>query len=258
LRDKATVDPAGEAFGYLTAGNRPVLLAHRQVLAQFEQLTSGHWLERGETFLSEDSLASASGAAFAFWLPVLGRHAVAGRSLARLADGGLIETVAADEGVRRIVLNSRLAAQIAAFPEPWHPGTRENLRSVIFPAGKKADQTGPVLRSKAAKGESDDGPNPVESVTGTPVCPCWAPDGLGVVASMSQPDPEVIAAGGHPQVQQGRKSGSVGRLLPGTTAKLDREGHLSLRGSSLDATAWTDTGAAGSFDEAGFLFLESF
>ena len=253
--------PGGEAFGYLTAGYDPVLLTHRQILAQFEQLRSGAWLERGETLLCEDGLASAAGAAFAFWLPVLGRHAVAGRSLARLADGEAIETIVADENVRRIVLNPRLAEQIAAFPEPWHPATRENLRSIFTFAGREADSTGlgpgpdPVRSDTTGSGP---GPNPVESVTGTPVCPCWAPDALGIVVSMSLPDPEVIAAGGHLQVQFGRKPGSVGRLLPGTIASRDGEGRLSLRGPSLGDSAWIDTGVAGSFDEAGFLFPESF
>jgi acyl-[acyl-carrier-protein]-phospholipid O-acyltransferase/long-chain-fatty-acid--[acyl-carrier-protein] ligase len=99
------------------------------------------------------------------------------------------------------------------------------------------------------------------------------------VTNVNQPDPQVVTRTGEPQI--GKRQGSVGRLLPGMTARIvDPEtaeplsatncGMIWLRGANVfpgylnDESrtnaalrqGWFVTGDLGRFDEDGFLYIE--
>jgi acyl-[acyl-carrier-protein]-phospholipid O-acyltransferase/long-chain-fatty-acid--[acyl-carrier-protein] ligase len=99
------------------------------------------------------------------------------------------------------------------------------------------------------------------------------------VANINQPDPPVVTSTGEPQA--GKRNGSVGRMMPGMTARtidpetgrelpLTQTGVVLFRGANifdgyLDDAAktalafrdgWFVTGDLGRFDQDGFLFIE--
>ncbi|MBL9152971.1 MAG: 1-acyl-sn-glycerol-3-phosphate acyltransferase [Verrucomicrobiales bacterium] len=207
----ATIDTAGVLREY----------DDRTILAEALRLTSGGWIEAGEAFFTEAGLSDFSDALWAFWLPVLHRHAAVGRSWGGRSDAAAIEAVCSDEGVRRLILPAAELEALAALEEPWHPAVRATLRSVLSPVVTPDDQT--LLDRRSDR---------VSSLVGAPLCAYLAiADGGGIVA-VSQPDADPVPLPPGYTSQPGRKLGSPGRLLPGLTAAdwtLDEDGFVGWR-----------------------------
>jgi 1-acyl-sn-glycerol-3-phosphate acyltransferase len=72
---------------------------------------------------------------------------------------------------------------------------------------------------------------------------------LGGIVALNTPTVEFRG-----DVQLGSREGSVGRLLPGVTARIREDGRLLLRGHQ-HRRGWYDTGIAATLDDDGFLFL---
>lgn len=184
----------------------------RQILAEALRLTSGNWIERGETLFAEESLATLAGSLWCLWLPVLHSHAAVGRSWALRSGTDRIETVCGADPVRRLILSAPLAEALALREEPWHPAIRQRLRSVLVPA-----------RSTGERDRWQDLAGRVQSVTGAPVFAYWP--GPDRVVAISQADAAADPTRPGYALQPGSRPGSPGKLLPG----------LAPEGLSLDA-----------------------
>jgi 1-acyl-sn-glycerol-3-phosphate acyltransferase len=176
------------------------------VLAETLRLVSGSWIESGETLFSEQGLSNLSNSLWSLWLPVLHRHTAVGRAWASRTDPALIETICGAENVRRVILSPGNVEEIVAMEDPWHPGLRQSLRSVLAPVETAADLT--LLDRRSDR---------VGSITGAPLCPYW-PTASGIVA-ISQPDadPDPLPPG--LESQPGSRAHSPGRLLTGLTPR---------------------------------------
>jgi acyl-[acyl-carrier-protein]-phospholipid O-acyltransferase/long-chain-fatty-acid--[acyl-carrier-protein] ligase len=178
----------------------------RAILAESLRLSSGNWIESGEVLFTELGLSSLPNALWSLWLPVLGRHAAVGRSWASRSDPALIETVCSAESARRLIATPATLEALAESGEPWHPGLRRSLRSVLAPVETPDDLT--LLDRRSDR---------VGSIVGAPLCPYW-PTAGGIVA-ISQPpaDPDPLPPGF--ESQPGARSQSPGRLLPGLAGR---------------------------------------
>ncbi len=238
-------DPVDDPVWACVEGGVRHEFSDRDILAQTLRLVSGNWIEADEALFTEQSLATVAGAQWSLWLPVLRRHTAVSRSFAARADTTLIEDLCLGENVRRLALSPETTAAIAAHPEPWHPELRSRLRSAL------------MLNDSTGFGPT---PNPVESITGAPLCPVWQPAALGAgVIAVSQPDPNPAALRHIHQPQTGRRPGSLGRLLPGIAARMDPDGGSpQLRGPGLgDGESWMALPPGIRLDDEGFLHAEA-
>lgn len=239
------VEPIDDPVWACVEGGARREYSDRAILAQALRLGSGNWIEADEALFTEQSLATVAGAQWSLWLPVLRRHPAVSRSFATRADPALIEDACLGENVRRLALPPDTAEAIAALPEPWHPELRSRLRSAL------------ILNDSTGSGPA---PDPVESITGAPLCPVWQPAALGAgVIAVSQPDPNPVALSHIHQSQHGRREGSLGRLLPGIAVRWDpADGSPCLRGPGLgDGDSWMALPPGFRLDDEGFLFVET-
>ncbi|MCB1090207.1 MAG: 1-acyl-sn-glycerol-3-phosphate acyltransferase [Verrucomicrobiae bacterium] len=178
----------------------------REILAESLRLTSGNWIESGETWFCEQGLSTFSEALWSLWLPALHQQGVAGRSWAVRAEPSLIETVCEIESVKRVVVSPKILDTLAESEDTWHPELRQSIRSVLVPVESGDDLT--LLDRRSDR---------VESVTGGRVCPYLVSD-HGIVA-ISQPNPDPVPLPPDYQSQPGHRIGSPGKLLPGLSGE---------------------------------------
>ncbi len=239
-------NPDAPAFAILSGESGPLVeLSHRQVLANVYQASGAHFVWQGETILTEAPLNTAEGACFSLWYPVLRKGVAVSRSLS--AHSGDPWDVLTEEDASLWILTKTSQKALEAHGEPL-------------------DLPAPFRWAFCFDENADaEALEKLEQQTGVSIGRGWAPDDLGIVISLSIPDPNALVPDHEPQT--GRKEGSVGRLLPGISARIDggqksltETGKLSLRGACLPQaegkTSWTDTGRTALFDAEGFLFLE--
>lgn len=242
---------------------RSTFLTQFDLQAATAQLLESEMLDRaGERIFCEQSHNSAIGQLFAMWLPALTDNIAIGRSTGarrrEVDGGGSIESVIAAETATVMISSKELRTQIFESGD-WHPAIAGHLRRIY-----EFDSRGPG---------ADDA---LERITGAPVCPGWAPEEIGRVVSLSVPDSP--APGSRQFDQPGRRSCSVGRLLPGAAAIFGEaeaeDSAQNMRQLSLlipsprippETTPVLETEIAGKcihtalqarFDAAGFLFLD--
>ncbi|MCB1234907.1 MAG: 1-acyl-sn-glycerol-3-phosphate acyltransferase [Verrucomicrobiae bacterium] len=205
------------------------------ILANAARMTGCNFIQHRQRLFTELSQSTAGGLALALWLPVLRDAVAVGRSLSARGDLDALETVVREEKIAALAVDPETAVAIEALAADWHPETRSRVRAIFA-----VDPTG-----------LSPAPNRVESGTQPcSVCPVWAPDSLGLVATFSLADPNAGAASEH-LPQFGRRPGSLGRLLPGLEGDFGgADGTLRLRGTG----GWMETGLRGHFDPEGFLF----
>ena len=216
-------------------------LDERTVLALTWRLSSGNWVEIDEAIFIESGLDSPAHALWSLWLPVLRGFSAVGRTWSFRHRDPLVETVCSTEKVRRLVISEELAARLVESGDPWHPETRETLRSVLIPSGP---------------GGLDPGLDPLEPLAGAPPCGIWAPDsGRHGVLAIGQPDPNPEDPQGHLTPQRGLCEGSAGRLLPGIAVKIDPESGTRVRGPGIrNGQSWFAPENPIRLDDDGFVF----
>ncbi|MGK0186679.1 MAG: acyl-[acyl-carrier-protein]-phospholipid O-acyltransferase [Verrucomicrobiales bacterium] len=201
--DRSKHDPESAAVGWLCddANGRPMLtqVSHRSLLANIERMNSINAYRDGDILFSEPHFASAAGTVLSLWYPLMcGMPAV---MISAAADVSKWRAAVAAESISWIVAGPIARAYLltgAALPDP------SPLRLLqIF------DPIDPDTIEKLG------------SASGVQVCRCLASDALGGLIGISIPDPntETVTA----QHQPGALPGAVGRLLPGTTARVVSE-----------------------------------
>lgn len=251
-----------EAALLFTSGSvgepKGVILTHRNILANCAQVSSLSILPRDCTLLACLPLFHSFGFTVTLWYPLLrGCRLVSIPS--PLDTRKLIDAIAEEEVTTMIAAPTFLRPLL----KKAKPAELRSLKLVVTGAEKLPDD---LARSFLERFH-------LEILQGyglTETTP---------VSNVNQPDPPVVTQTAEPQV--GKKSGSVGRLLPGMTARvvdpdtgefrpLTQTGIIWLRGANVfpgylndDAKTraalvdgWFVTGDLGRFDDEGFLYIE--
>lgn len=225
-------------------GHDLVTFSSRQVIANVEQISGANFFHRSEKILSEAPASTAEGNLFSLWYPLLSGSPVITVSLA--AEDATVLAALDDEAVG------------VFLPGPGRWDAIENY------AGEPPEALRVVLNFDRI-GVDGATRRAVADKLGATLAAGSAHGGLGVVVSMSMPDPDNPDGAAHPQT--GSKDGSAGRLVPGLSARiaapggapapLDARGQLRLRGASLPGQdAWLDMHQTARFDREGFIFLD--
>lgn len=228
-----------------------VSLSHLNLLSSVQQIDSTLVLLPGDRILVDSTCPSFPALLFGLWHPCLQKNTVLFRSLsARKIDPSLLLD---DQQPQAVLLSPTFAGELLASAGEPPSSTRIFLDF----------STGPCPAELPARLES----------AGGSYCRGFAPPGLGAIVSLNTADPNSPIP--HHLPQTGNLPGSVGRLLPGLSARLldataqplppgaAEPGLLALRGSSLPGTpdveidGWPHhrLDVQARFDRQGFLTL---
>lgn len=198
-------DPDREAVGLVPhPGESPVLLTSRELHRDTWRVYAANFLRRGDSVLTEDSLARPEGLVLGCWGAVLGRGRAVSRSLSQRNDPESLERALAEQEVSHLAGDLRFFQAIeetaAVRPAKW---------GIVF---------GPAEPSQLEE---------LEGRLGLPLARAWSCRGR--IVAMSRPDPDIGDVVRHPS-QKGRDPESVGRLLPGLVGRIEG-GRLLLKAS---------------------------
>jgi len=228
---------------------RLVSLTHQNVLASVYQVDSSLVFLPGDRVLVESGFNRVASILMGLWHPLIKRGTAVYRSLA--AQQTRATTIISSEKPQVVILTHGLVEELTVKGEMIHPSVR-----ILLDFAKQ-----PVSAEQQSILERD----------GAEYCHCLAPDELGAIVAMNTKDPNSMIPAHLPQT--GNREGTVGRLMPGATArilengavlKLWDEGRLVVRGSAfpsgsptieIDGQGWIETGLRGKFDPEGFLTL---
>lgn len=251
-----------EAALLFTSGSvgepKGVVLTHRNILANCAQVSSLSILPRDCTLLACLPLFHSFGFTVTLWYPML--------------RGCRVVSIPSPLDTRRMIdaiAQEKVTTVIAAptFLRPWlKKATSAELISLDLVVAGAEKLPEDLARSFLERFH-------LEILQGyglTETTP---------VTNVNQPDPQVVTRTGEPQI--GKRHGSVGRLLPGMTARIvdpdtaevlaaTERGMVWLRGANVFpgylndetrtraalANGWFVTGDLGRFDQAGFLYIE--
>jgi acyl-[acyl-carrier-protein]-phospholipid O-acyltransferase/long-chain-fatty-acid--[acyl-carrier-protein] ligase len=251
-----------EAALLFTSGSagepKGVVLTHRNILANCAQISSLSILPRSCVMLASLPLFHSFGFTVTMWYPLLRGSRVVSipspldtrKMIDAIKEDGVTTVIAAPTFLRPLVKKAQ-------------PSEFRFLDLVVAGAEKLPEDLAQSFLERFHLGI-------LQGYGLTETAP---------VASVNQPDPAVITDTAEPQ--RGKRAGSVGRLLPGMTARvvdpdtgaelpLTSTGIVWLRGANVfrgylndpDKTAaafregWFVTGDLGRFDDDGFLFIE--
>lgn len=260
LRDRGGREEAVLLFTSGSSGEpKGVVLSHRNILgnvAQFGQMLD---LEPGDTLLASLPLFHSFGCTVCLWYPLI-------EGIRVVTYPNPLETAKNAELIERHQATLLLATPgfLRGYLKRARPEQLRSLRLVITGAEK-------LPRELAAAFEEKFGKTVYEGYGLTETSP---------VTSVNLPDP--VRHSPQDSIQEANRPGSVGRLMPGMTARITdpasgREltlhdtGMLRLKGPNifegylddpkrtaevLDAEGWFTTGDLARFDEDGFLYIE--
>ncbi|MCB1100232.1 MAG: MFS transporter [Verrucomicrobiae bacterium] len=225
-------------------------LSHRDLLANIEKIHNINAYRDGDVLFSEPHFASAAGTLLSLWYPFMrGMPTV---MISAAADISKWRAAVAAENITWIIADTISRAYLmtgSALPDPSPLRILQTFQ--------------PIDSATIGK---------LQEATGVQVCRCSASDVLGGLLGLSIPDPnaETVTA----QHQPGALPESVGRLLPGTTARvvttapaenetwesitaraddLTAAGHLIFKGPGLHREPFPPIN--GSFNLDGFILL---
>jgi len=223
-------DPDREAVGLVERpGEDAILLSARDLHANTLQVISTHFVQPGETILSELSMSRAAGLILGFWVPLLHGGRVVSRSFSQRESFPALSSLILHQGVTLL------------------SGTADFYRNLREPLAIKSLRFGLVFDEINPFELAD-----CEETVELPLARAW--DYQGRIVTLSRTDPNNGIPSEHGQ-QIGRKAKSVGRVLPGIGATVD-QGDLGLRFSPGDAARCPVPGEF-HFDEDNFLFRDA-
>ncbi len=199
-----------EAIGLVPDVTRPaIFLTGAEVQRNAAQVFSADYFDRDFRIFSDLPLNSPEGTHLSLWAPLLVGHAsIVSRSLSSKLNASLIEEIALEEQVDIICINGDGIEPILELESDWAKNAGESVRNVlVFGRDVTADE---VLA--------------LEKKLGLPVCRGWASKIIGQVVSLSRPEPNLLPeeVPGPIELQVGADPASVGRLLPGFSARINR------------------------------------
>tara|TARA_R110002096_G_scaffold54517_2_gene140523 strand:- start:532 stop:3951 length:3420 start_codon:yes stop_codon:yes gene_type:complete len=243
-----------EAIGFVTDEDDFVSLNHRNILASVFQIDSSLVFLPNDQIYVEQTLNSVAASILGLWHPVIQRGRAVFRGLG-----------SRDIPVRLVLLESQ--PQIVLLDPTL-------TRNLLADSDEEISESIKVFLNYHRNSLSKDEIEVLES-SGGEYCEIFAPDQLGAIVCMNTKDPTSMVPAHLPQV--GNREGTVGRLLPGISARLvtsdngDRKclklwdhGEVLVRGISfpknstrteLNGQDWIQTGERGTFDRDGFLTL---
>ncbi|RRJ97097.1 AMP-dependent synthetase [Opitutaceae bacterium TAV4] len=235
-----------------------VIYSHRNILANCWQISSLSVLPDSTRLLASLPLFHSFGFTVTLWYPML-------RGCRAVTVPGPLDTKKITETIRDEEVSVMVGAPTFLRPllKRAESGDLRSLRVVISGAEKLPDDLHAAFLEKFH----------IELLQG------YGLTETSPIASVNQPDPPRTTATAEPQ--DGRRTGTVGRLMPGMTARildpdtrdplpLTRTGLVCLRGANVfggylgapEKTAemfhdgWFVTGDLGHFDDDGFLSIE--
>ena len=252
----------GEAGLLFTSGSsgepKGVILSHRNILANCTQISSISILPETCTVIGCLPIFHSFGFTATLWYPIL--------------RGCLVVTVPSPLDTRKIIdaIRDEKATSLIGAPtfirpilKKAQPGELRTLNLVVTGAEKLTDDLSRGFLERFHL-------NILQGYGLTETTPA---------ANLNQPHPPIMATTNEPQ--EGRRDGSVGRLVPGMSARivdpdtwtelpLEVTGMVLLRGANVFAgylndeektrsafrDGWFVTGDLGRFDEEGFLYIE--
>lgn len=217
----ATTD---EAVGLVPDVNRPaIFLTGAEVQKNAAQTMSTNFIRPNDRILSELALNTPEGTHLSLWAPLLsGNGCIINRSLAKKLDPSLMEAVAIEAKATLIAINKDGVDQLTNLEENWGGSAAVFVRNFL------------VFGREITAGSVEK----IEEITGLPACRGWASKIIGQIVSLSFPDPDDVPndTPGPVEKQHGCNPASVGRLLPGFSARIERDyanlfkiGELSVR-----------------------------
>jgi acyl-[acyl-carrier-protein]-phospholipid O-acyltransferase / long-chain-fatty-acid--[acyl-carrier-protein] ligase len=255
---KGGATEAGLLFTSGSSGEpKGVVLTHQNILANIEQISGVNFLRPTDSFLASLPLFHSFGFTVTFWLPLI-------------------------RGIRVVAVPSpldprKIAEAVSAENVTGVFGTPTFLRPYLKKIQKEEFASVRIVVAGAEKLPGDLREE-FERKFGTPVIEGYGLTETSPVVSANLPDPRAARDG---RKQAGGKVGSVGRLLPGLTARIVGEegmemrslferGVLLLKGASVFpgylndekktegafVDGWFITGDLVRFDEEGFLYIE--
>ncbi|MEM1296379.1 MAG: MFS transporter [Verrucomicrobiota bacterium] len=244
-----------EAIGFVTNDDQFVTLSHRNILASVFQIDSSLVFLPHDQIYLERTLNSVAASVLGLWHPTIQRGSTVFRGLG-----------SRDTPVRSILLESQ--PQIILLDPTL-------TRNLLADSDDEISESIKVFLNHQHNSISKSEVELLESAGGE-YCEMFAPDTLGAIVSMNTKDPTSMVPSHLPQV--GNREGTVGRLLPGVSArlmgsengdpklqKLWDHGELLVRGISfpknehrieVEEREWVRTNARGTFDRDGFLTLQ--
>lgn len=244
-----------EAVGVVTDEDKLVSLSHRNILASVFQIDSSLVFLPHDQIYVEQTLNSVAASVLGLWHPTIQRGRTVFRGLG-----------SRDTPVRTILLEAQ--PQIVLLDPNL-------LRNLTANSEDEISESIRVFLNHHCNAASPAEVEILESVGGE-YCEFFAPEQLGAIVSMNTKDPTSMVPAHLPQV--GNREGTVGRLLPGISARLIESqngstelqklwdhGELLVRGISfptdidrieVEEQEWIRTSKRGSFDRDGFLTLK--
>jgi acyl-[acyl-carrier-protein]-phospholipid O-acyltransferase/long-chain-fatty-acid--[acyl-carrier-protein] ligase len=252
-------DEAALLFTSGSGGNpKGVVLTHRNILANCAQISSLSILPQDCTMLGSLPIFHSFGFTVTLWYPIL--------------RGSKVVTIPSPLDTRKMIeaIRDEKITTVIAAPTFLRPLLKKaesadlcSLSLVIAGAEKLSDEFAQAFLERFHLGI-------LQGYGLTETAP---------VANVNQPNPPVVTGTG--ETQRGRQGGSVGRLMPGMSARivdpetgrslpLTATGIVWLRGANVFSgylhdpvktgealrDGWFVTGDLGRFDEEGFLFIE--
>ncbi|NNE91631.1 MAG: hypothetical protein HKN23_08290, partial [Verrucomicrobiales bacterium] len=209
LSENARDGEQDEAIGLVADVTRPaVFLTGLEVQKNAAQVLAGNFLNADDRVFSDLPLNKPEGVQLGLWAPLLsGKGTVINRSFQKKLTPGEIESVATAENADVIAIDHAGFEQILEDRSAWNRNAEaSNPWIALF--GRNYDP---------ARVEE------LEKLAGMPVCRGWGSNVIGQVVAMSLPHPNVGEIRPPFEEQVGYDPKAVGRLLPGITARIDRE-----------------------------------
>ncbi len=204
----------------------PIFLSSLEIYRNALQIGSGAYIQYQDRILCESPLDHVVGQMMHLWLPILNHSTSIGRHLDARSDSALLHRLASTASV--MVAEHSLYQSLIARGSPIGSPT---LRYGITFSSAPLDPAW-------------------ETALNLPLLQGWSH--AGRIVTMSLP-PETTTIPGAVELMD-RRPGSVGRFLPGITARKQATGQFQLR-FDPDLESWIDVGTDPFIDAQGFLFL---